>query len=81
MWGTIVGIVLALLSGAFGSWFYFVKIRGKKAKIEGKIAIEISEKNDYDRKDVQEEIKEQIRKNKKLQEELKKKLAEIEPGE
>lgn len=76
MWGWIVGIAVALLGGAAGSWFYFVKWRGKEAKDKGKIAIEKSEAQDDHRADVQEEIAEQIRKNKELQEKIRKQLAE-----
>ena len=76
MWGWIVAIAVALLGGAAGSWFYFVKWRGREAKQAGKTAIENSEAQDENRADVQEDIEERIRKNKELQEELRKKLAE-----
>jgi hypothetical protein len=76
MWGWIVGIAVALLGGAAGSWFYFVKWRGKEAKDKGKTAIENSEAQDENRANVQEEIAEQIRKNKELQEKIRKQLGE-----
>jgi hypothetical protein len=74
MWGAIAGIVGALLAGAFGSWFYFVKIRGRIARAEGQASIKNSEDSDSDREDVQSAIEEQIRKNKELQDELRRKL-------
>jgi hypothetical protein len=76
--GIITFIVVSLLclgAGAFGTWFYLVKIKRPKVVDDAKEDIKDGEKNeDPERARIIKETEDQIRKNKELQEKIKEKL-------
>lgn len=75
--GTLITIVVCLLAGAGGMWFWNKK-RRMKFQDEAEDGVEESIKNDADRERVKKLIQERIKKNEEIRKKLKEKLEKAE---